>query len=126
MLLNSYLDTIQNILDNTMFLLINHSLTIDKRLQQQAHISGILIFTDESSLHFREFIDASEGWIEKVAYSYHFQDKFNHLLFRYDNAKHKPELGFNEHKHYLNNIMYAPAPTLQQIIEEILLTQQLI
>lgn len=126
MLLNNYIDNIKNALDKIIPFIINHSLTIDKRPQQQVHIVGILIFIDESNLHFREFINASEGWIEKVAYSYHFQDKTNNLLFRYDNAKHKPALNFEEHKHYMNEIMYAPAPTLQQIIEEIIVMQQLI
>lgn len=80
---------------------------------------------DESALHFREFIDASEACIDKVAYSYHLQDKSNQLLFRYDNAKHKPALGFIEHKHCFDDIIFAPAPHLQQVIEEAVVMLQL-
>jgi hypothetical protein len=112
MLLDEYLNNIKELLDNTAFV-VNQSLTIDKRAQQQAHIFGFLIFINESELHFREFIDASESNIDKLAYSYHLQDKYNNLLFRYDNAKHKPDLGFNEHKHCLKDIIYAPAPHLK-------------
>lgn len=126
MLLDDYLSQIKNVLDNTAPLLINDSLTIDKRPQQQAHIFGVLIFMDESQLHFREFIDGSEGWIEKVAYSYHLQDKSNQLLFRYDNAKHKPALDFDEHKHCFDDIIYAPAPHLQQVMQEAIVMLELI
>ena len=123
MLLDDYLNNIKGLLDNIDFV-VNQSLTIDKRAQQQAHIFGYLIFIDESELHFREFIDASEGSIDKLVYSYHLQDKNNNLLFRYDNAKHKPALGFDEHKHWLDDIIYAPAPQLEKVIQETLLLQK--
>ena len=123
MLLDDYLNNIKGLLDNTAFV-VNQSLTIDKRAQQQAHIFGYLIFIDESELHFREFIDASEGSIDKLVYSYHLQDKNNNLLFRYDNAKHKPALGFDEHKHWQDDIIYAPTPQLEKVIQETLLLQK--
>lgn len=127
MLLNDYLDELKSSLDSFASFLANHSLTVDKRPQQQAYIFGVLTFTDASELHFREFIDASDGVIEKVAYSYHFQDKSSQLLFRYDNAKHKPALGFEEHKHCVNNsIIQASAPHLQEVIEEAIIMQQLV
>jgi hypothetical protein len=81
---------------------------------------------DESQLHFREFIDASEGCVDKVAYSYHLQDKSNQLLFRYDNAKHKPALAFAEHKHYSDEIIFAPAPHLQLVVQGAIVLLQLI
>jgi hypothetical protein len=67
MLLDDYLNNIKGLFDNTSFV-VNQSLTIDKRDQQQAHVFGYLIFISESELHFREFIDASEGSIDKLAY----------------------------------------------------------
>ena len=89
-------------------------MTIDKRDQQQAHIFGYLIFIDESELHFREFIDASEGSIDKLAYSYHLQDKNNNLLFRYDNAKHKPACNYSVplfNKEGLGEILLDKSPS---------------
>lgn len=126
MLLDDYLNEIENTLNTFSSLIVNQSVTIDKRPQEQAHIFGILLFNDESTLHFREFIDASEGKIDKVAYSYHFQDKSNALLFRYDNAKHKPALDFVEHKHFSGNITYAPDVTLQDSIQEAMLMIQFV
>ena len=126
MLLNNYLKDINALLDSIASIVINHSLTIDKRPQEQAHIFGTLIFMDKSELHFKEFVDGSEGFIDKVAYSYHFQDQFNQLVFRYDNAKHKPLLAFVEHKHCADGILNAPAPNLQQVIQEAIVMRQLI
>ncbi len=128
MLLDDYLNGIRSVLAEIAPLLVNHSLTIDKRPQEQAHIFGMLIFTDESSLHFREFVDASEGegQIDKAAYSYHFQDKLNVLLFRYDNAKHKPALAFSEHKHCAEDIIFAPSPNLQDVVQEAIVMRKLI
>lgn len=120
MLLDDYLNEVHKLLDKITVFTIKHSCTFDRRNQDQAHIFGVLIFINESSLHFREFIDTSEGTINKVAYSYHFQDKYNNLLFRYDNAKHKPTLAFDEHKHCSEGIIYAPNIDLNTVIKEVL------
>jgi len=40
------------------------------------------------------------------------------LLFRYDNAKHKPTLAFSEHKHCAEDIIFAPAPNLQDVVQD--------
>ncbi|WP_350329501.1 MULTISPECIES: DUF6516 family protein [Cyanophyceae] len=34
---------------------------------------------------FREYVDLQES-IEKLSYSFHYQDRENNLIFRYDNA----------------------------------------
>jgi hypothetical protein len=52
-------------------------------------------------------------------YVYHYQDSYDKLVFRYDNALHKPTLPFTEHKHLQNNIIYAVAPHFKDILEEI-------
>ena len=55
MLLDDYLNNIKGLLDNIDFV-VNQSLTIDKRAQQQAHIFGYLIFIDESELQFESLL----------------------------------------------------------------------
>ena len=45
----------------------------------------------------------------------------NHqLVFRYDNAAHRPDLPAPEHKHTPSGIEVAPVPTLAMIIDLIL------
>ena len=53
--------------------------------------------------------------------AYQYQDKDGNLIFRYDNAIHKPDLGFNEHKHTKDgDIIRASLPDLSDIMDEII------
>jgi len=53
-------------------------------------------------------------------YAYHYQDAAKKLIFRYDNAPHKPPLAQSEHKHTPQEIFPQPAPTFAQVIDEVL------
>lgn len=97
------------------------SLLFDIRPMQQAFIKASIVFTDGAALHLREFIDCSSGSVEKLSYSLHAQDEYQHVIFRYDNAPHKPPLGFVQHKHCRDgSIIQADAPSLQMVIDEII------
>lgn len=77
-------------------------------------------FTGQSRFFFREYLDVAAGKIEKLMYTYHYQDAANQLLFRYDNAQHKPALLFLEHKHIGDtDIIQADAPVLSEVLLEI-------
>jgi hypothetical protein len=52
--------------------------------------------------------------------SFHYQDQYNNLIFRYDNAQHKPDLGYSEHKHIRDKIMPSKIPEIEQVILEII------
>lgn len=56
----------------------------------------------------------------RLTYAYHYQDKDNQLIFRYDNAAHKPHLPQPDHKHTATGIELSAAPTLMQVLDEIL------
>ena len=47
----------------------------------------------------------------------------NQLIFRYDNALHKPALPSVAHKHLPTQIIAAPAPTLDEVLAEIATTR---
>lgn len=74
------------------------SLETDARSKVRGLIVGTLLFEDDSELHFREFIDLTLPE-PKVMYVYHYQDASNKLIFRYDNATHRPALSQPAHKH---------------------------
>jgi hypothetical protein len=57
---------------------------------EKGFISGRLRFFNESILEFGEVKDIQ--YFSKVKYRFHFMDKFGNMIFRYDNAKHFPEL----------------------------------
>jgi hypothetical protein len=95
------------------------SLQVDQRSTVRGFISGSLQFHNGSILHFREFIDISQAE-PKIMYAYHYQDADHNLIFRYDNAAHRPALLQPEHKHIQSNISASPVSTLPGILDQIL------
>ena len=95
------------------------NLQVDPRSMVRGYISATLIFNDDSELHFREFLDLTQPE-PKLMYAYHYQDVSSNLIFRYDNAPHRPLLAQPEHKHIATQIILAAAPTLDKVLDEIL------
>ncbi|RLC09372.1 MAG: hypothetical protein DRI57_22230, partial [Deltaproteobacteria bacterium] len=58
--------------------------------------------------------------IRKETYSFHYQDRDDGLIFRYDNADHKPSPGFADHKHVGDQVVRAEIPDLREVLEEII------
>lgn len=98
---------------------IDTQLNFDIRPGDQGYFKGTIYFSDKSSLHIKEFLDADEERVKKLMYVYHYQDAANRLVFRYDNAVHKPHLAFIKHKHLGNKIISSKPPTFTEIFEEI-------
>lgn len=94
-------------------------ITFDKRPSEQGYVVGQVVFQDGSELHFREYLDVMGRSLSKLRYSYHYQSAQKELLFRYDNARHKPPLNQLEHKHIGNEIKLVAGPTLDNVLLEI-------
>lgn len=124
MTLQTHIDGLKSSLDRLFVtpLVVENDLRVDLRAGDQAYVAGIIVFNNGSALHFTEFLDASESELEKISYRYHYQDRDNELIFRYDNAAHKPALPFQEHLHIEGRIVEAAAPPLQSVIREILIS----
>jgi hypothetical protein len=95
------------------------SVQIDWRSMSRGFINGSLLFDDESELHFREFVDTTLNE-PRLMYAYHYQDANKNLIFRYDNAAHRPAFEQAEHKHTATGVVVSLAPALDQIIDEAL------
>ena len=95
------------------------SLQVDQRSAVRGFIEGSLQFRDGSQLIFREFLDATRRE-PRLMYAYHYQDAAQQLVFRYDNAAHRPELAQPEHKHTTSGIALTTAPQLPALLDEIL------
>ena len=109
--------TINELVSSAEARLIN--LHIDQRSMLRGFIGGVLAFDDDSELHFREFIDLTQTE-PRLMYAYHYQDVHKKLIFRYDNASHKPALSHAEHKHTSQGVHPAAAPNLTAVIDEVL------
>lgn len=87
---------------------------------EQGYMVGCIVYQDESELHFREYLDETGNTLKKLRYSYHYQSALKELLFRYDNARHRPPLDQLEHKHLPNGeIFLVDAPDMEDVLTEI-------
>lgn len=123
MKIKDYFDEIKFYFDRieaTHFVL-NVVVNFDIRPAEQGYLSGSIHFLDGSVLFFKEFLDLADEHIDKLMYSYHYQGPNNQLIFRYDNSSHKPPLSQKEHKHLPEGVVKIPAPTLKDVLEEILI-----
>lgn len=98
--------------------LVSSELIVDIRTEKIGLIRATIIFSDDSKLFVTEYLDLRYK-IEKLTYSFHYQDKVGNLIFRYDNAAHKP-VTFNYHKHVNDAILESQTPELRNILEEII------
>lgn len=78
-------------------------------------ITGYLFELNEAAI-----VEANQ--FRRLNYRYHFQDRQNNLVFRYDNTPHFPDLeSFPHHKHLRNNVVSSEEPSVIKVIEEAML-----
>jgi hypothetical protein len=124
-MIQTYFTQIKRVIDQyaaTSFVL-EAQMHFDMRPGDQGYLTGTLIFVDDSKRHFSEYLDQTGEVVDKLMYTYHYQDTDNQLIFRYDNALHRPALSSVEHKHLPIQIIAAPAPTLDEVLAEIASTR---
>ena len=96
------------------------SFQVDARSNQRGFLAGIVQFQDDTQLHFREFVDTSQSE-PRLMYAYHYQSAKQELIFRYDNAAHRPTLPQLQHKHTPDGIELPPSiPSFEQLLSEML------
>lgn len=121
MLLTEYLSAIVRDIDEyaKTGLILSSEIFIDSRTEKIGLVKGNITFLDESKLYYTEYLDLRYNK-DKLSYSFHYQDKDNKLIFRYDNASHKPKLDYKDHKHVGQDIYEAEVPELKDVLEEII------
>lgn len=76
-------------------------------------------------LELNEAIIGKKNQIMHIGYRYHFQDKNNSVVFRYDNTPHFQELDtYPHHKHTPERVVAVDQPTIFAVIEEATQSQQ--
>jgi len=90
------------------------------RPAKQAVINAIINLVDGSVLQIRVYVDAKYK-IEIISYAYQYHDIKGKLIFRYDNARHKPELGFKDHKHlHDGSMVQSSMPDISDVVDEVI------
>lgn len=107
---------------NSSQIVSSYNLTIDRKTADIAFVSGKIDFRDGTILDYKEFVEESEGRIEKYKYGYNYR-KGSDSIFRYDNApdpKAKAIKTFPYHKHLKDGtIAESGNVKLSNVISEI-------
>ncbi len=122
MTIQAYFTHIKNLTDEYVQtdVVLDIQVQFDIRPGNQGYVNGSVLFSDDSVFYFKEYVDVLEDAVDKLMYSYHYQDKSHHLIFRYDNALHKPALAFRDHKHVPpDRIQEAAIPSFEDVFAEI-------
>jgi len=102
---------------------LDAKVSFETRPGDQGYLTGSIVFVDASALHFTEFLDAVQETVDKLMYTYQYQEADSRLVFRYDNARHRPLLRSLEHKHTPDQVVETPCPTLDDVLTEIALAR---
>ena len=117
-MINDYFNEINKTIISFLPIIKNYSKTEKIHSNKKGYLQGKIIFKDDSILSFMELKDIEKQ--HKNKYSYHFMDKSNNLIFRYDNAEYHPDINsFPHHKHIPDKIIEATEPELINILIEI-------
>jgi len=100
-------------------LIVSSEIKADFRTEKIGIINGVIEFVDESKLFLTEYVDLRYK-LDKLTYAYHYQDRNGHLIFRYDNASHKPRHPYKDHKHTRSEVISCHIPEVGEVLEEIL------
>ena len=87
-MIQAYFNQIKVIVDQyavTRFVL-DANVSFETRPGEQGYLIDSMTFMDGSVLYFREFLDAVKETVDRLMYTYHYQDASNQLIFRYDNV----------------------------------------
>lgn len=104
-------------------LLVRIEMQIEGRSPTLGYLRMKLTWSDGSELHVREFVDTDPQPV-RLSYAYHYQTVGQQPIFRYDNARHKPDLGFADHRHASDGTItqVIRVPDLGHIVTEVVST----
>ena len=119
--LEKYLVRIEEKLRELEPLISSSQIITERRSPNRVVLKGMIVFIDESLLHFLEYVLEEDNRLLRVSYRFHYIKQDGSLVFRYDNAPHHPELPtFPHHKHILGNkVVSSSEKSLADVLDEI-------
>ncbi len=121
MSIDSYLSELEAIIASSPVVSAS-TITIDRKSNDIAFISGVIEFRTGAALDFKEFIESTGRGIEKYKYAYNYRIHSD-FLFRYDNSPDPRAKGlktFPHHKHVQGEeIVESAEVSLAGVLEEI-------
>jgi len=114
-----YFNNLEGLLEGHYHIVEDYILNKQIFTQEKGTIDGEVFFIDESQLDFLEVVNTNKQ--AKSKYRYHYMDKSNEMIFRYDNAKHHPRIKtFPHHKHIMTRAVEGcNEPGIEEVLFEI-------
>ncbi len=117
-MISDYFLQVKSVFKEYTYMISSQSMTEKTYSDKKGFIEGAIIFYDDSQLDFAEVKDTDRQ--AKIKYRYHYMDKDQHLIFRYDNARHYPALAnFPHHKHTAEDVEGVEEPAIHDVLSEI-------
>jgi len=117
-MIHSYFLLIRNCILSFNHIVEDHSISEKTYSDTKGFIEGIITFIDDSILEFSEVKNAEI--IGKTKYRYHYRTSHNNMIFRYDNAKHFPDIDtFPHHKHLPQDVIRCKEPDIHCVLDEV-------
>ena len=84
---------------------------------ERANLRIRIRFNQGYLLEINEAVIVVENQLSPLDYRYHYQDKQNRLIFRYDSTPHFPDLpSFPHHKYLPDTVIACEKPDLVQVL----------
>jgi len=118
----TYIDQLREALEKLETFGLTEFIDINQEIRpgKQAIVNVKVILINNTILYIKAYINGMYK-IEIVSYAFQYQEKNGRLIFRYDNAKHKPTLLSKEHKHLSDgSIIESPIPDIFELVDEII------
>jgi Family of unknown function (DUF6516) len=122
MSVNEYIDSVRGALQRLEDYGLVEAISFNSEVRSggQAVLNIKVNLIDKSQLYIREYLTSKYN-LNRVSYAYQYQSEDATLIFRYDNAQHKPPLGFDEHKHTRDGeIIQIKLPIIDEIVDEVI------
>ncbi len=88
---------------------------------ERANLRIRIRFNQGYLLEINEAAIVVEDRLSSLDYRYHYQDKQNCLIFRYDSTPHFPSLpSFPHHKHLPDTVIACEKPDIVQVLQEVM------
>ena len=122
MSLLSYLDQFRKALDKFEIFGLTEFVDFHQELRpgKLAIVNVKVVFINSTIFYIKAYINARYK-IDILSYAFQYQKKDGQLIFRYDNAEHKPSLPSKEHKYMSNgSIIEASIPDIFDLVDEVI------
>ena len=117
-MINRYFKKVKDKIDEYNHIISDSNTNEKTYSEKRGFIGGKVNFSDDSRLDFAEVKDVEIE--EKIKYRYHYMNSDNEMKFRYDNAKHHPDIEtFPHHKHTSDCIKPSNEPKIGDVLSEI-------